>query len=272
MQPWIIRDTGTIKYITLPGWEAEGVALAFSTRLGGVSQGIHESLNMGLHVEDQDELVLENRRRLAAVFDFNLDAVVCCQQVHGNQVAVVGEADRGRGAFRLGDEIPGCDALVTVQPGIFLLSFYADCVPLYLFDPLQRVVASAHCGWKGTMGRIGRHTIDMMNRQFGTRPESVWAFIGPGIGAPCFEINPDLAARVNAEFTGWHDIINRDRQDRYTWDLQETNARILQAAGVMSRNISICSLCTVCQPDLFFSYRREKGLTGRMAAVLGLQY
>lgn len=97
MEPWIIRETGSIKYITVPSWEAAGVDLAFSARLGGVSEGPYESLNMGLHVGDQKELVLENRRRLAAVFETGLDAMVCCQQVHGNKVVVVGSADRGKG-------------------------------------------------------------------------------------------------------------------------------------------------------------------------------
>jgi YfiH family protein len=272
MEPWIIRETGSIKYITVPSWEAAGVDLAFSARLGGVSEGPYESLNMGLHVGDQKELVLENRRRLAAVFETGLDAMVCCQQVHGNKVVVVGSADRGKGAFNLDEAIPGYDAMVTAEPGLYLLSFYADCVPIYLFDPQHRVVASAHGGWKGTMGRICGHTIDVMKNQFGTRPEDVWAHIGPGIGTNCFEISPDLAVQVNTEFPGWHDIISTNEEDRCTWNLQDTNARILQDNGVQPQNISICPLCTACQPELFFSYRRDKGATGRMAALLGLRY
>ncbi|MEQ8200834.1 MAG: peptidoglycan editing factor PgeF [Syntrophomonadaceae bacterium] len=272
MEPWVIQATGGIKYITVPGWEAEGVLLAFSTRGGGVSQGIYESLNLGLHVGDQEELVLENRRRLAAVFGTQLDSMVCCEQVHGNQVTVVGAADRGRGAFCLEGAIPGHDAMVTAEPGINLLSFYADCVPVYIFDPRHRAVATAHCGWKGTMGRICSHTIELMGRHFGTRPAEVQAFIGPGIGASCFEISLDLAARANAEFPGWHDIINTDGGGRCTWDLQETNARIMQGTGVRPGNISICPLCTACQADLFFSFRRDQGGTGRMAALLGLKY
>ncbi len=271
MDDWILRQTGPVTYLTLPHWEAEGVDLAFTTRTGGVSQGNFQSLNLGLHVGDQEEAVLENRRRTAALFGAGLESMVCCQQVHGSEVTVVGLADRGRGAYRLEEAIPGYDGMVTAEPGVYLLSFYADCVPVYFFDPIHRVAATAHCGWKGTMARITENTLQVMNQKFGTAADTVWIFIGPGIGTSCFAVGADLADRVNAEFPGWPGITSRCGDNHY-WDLQQTNARILEAVGVRSQNISTCRLCTACHPELFFSFRRDLGETGRMAALLGLHH
>lgn len=270
MQDWIMCESGPLPHITLPHWQTEGVALGFTTRQGGVSQGIYKSLNLGLHVGDQEELVLENRRRLAAVMASGLDDMVCCEQVHGGEVTVVGTGERGRGIRRLDDALPGYDAMITAEPGVYLLSFYADCVPVYIFDPVHRVVASAHCGWKGTMARITVNALAVMNREFGTQADAAWAFIGPGIGPCCFQISPDLGRRVHDEFPEWHDIISTTGDSQY-WNLTATNARILQAVGIKPDNISICELCTACHRELFFSFRRDRGETGRMAAWLGLQ-
>lgn len=272
MQAWICRDREGIKFITQPDWQQAGVDLGFSTRMGGVSPGAYDSLNLGLHVGDRDELVRENRRRFLAGFDANLEDTVCCQQVHGSRVSHIDKTDRGRGACTLDTAIADCDALITNQPGIYLLSFYADCVPVYFYDPLNRAIGIAHCGWQGTMAGIVLETLEAMRKEYQTVAEQAEIFIGPGIGACCFYIQKDLVRHVHAELGHLHDIISEDAEGLVTWDLQETNRQLLVAGGVREDNISVCKICTSCHPEWFYSHRREHGNTGRMGALLGLRY
>ncbi|NMC27558.1 MAG: polyphenol oxidase family protein, partial [Syntrophomonadaceae bacterium] len=180
--------------------------------------------------------------------------------------------DKGRGAFELDSAIPDCDALITDQAGLWLLSFYADCVPVCFFDPVRRAIGVAHCGWKGTMDRIAHKTLSHMQVEYGTSPDQVRVFIGPGIGPCCFVIQADLKNKVEAEFRGWHDIMTFDAEGKITWNLPETNRRMLIAGGVRIDNIIMCEVCTACNPQIFYSYRKEQGRTGRMGALLGLKY
>lgn len=260
-----------LKYITVPRWQSQGARVGFSARSGGVSREPYNSLNLALHVGDNYDDVIENRSRYLDLFALTLENMVCCEQIHGNAVAVVGKQERGQGAINQDDVLTGFDAMVCATPGIMLATFYADCVPIYFFDPRERAVAIAHSGWKGTMGRIASETLKVMQKQFGTSPRQVEAFIGPGIGRCCFEIDEELALRVKEEFVGLDGILNCS-QNRYTWDLHLTNRLILQEIGVRPDNIIDCNLCTACNPESFFSYRRDQGKTGRMAAVIALDY
>lgn len=271
MELWDFFTQNGIRFISMQKWLDEGVDLAFSTRLGGVSSSVFESLNLGLHVEDQNQAVLENRRRLLSVFHAQLEDAVCCQQVHGHNIARIERRDRSRGAFRLDEAIPDCDAMITDCRGVYLLSFYADCIPVYFYDPSNQAVGTAHCGWKGTMGRIAARTLKTMQREYGTSAAEVKVFIGPGIGPCCFQIQPDLKTKVNAEFPHLHDIITYNDDENIYWDLPETNRQLLLEAGVKASNICTCRLCTACHPEIFYSYRREKGRTGRMGALIGLK-
>lgn len=266
---WINKNG--MHYITLPCWAEQGVNIAFSTRLGGVSQSPYNTLNFGLHVGDRRDDVIENRRRFLNLFSLTPEDMVCCEQVHGNSVAIVGKDERGRGALDYNTSLPGYDAMVCRTPGIMLSTFYADCFPIYLFDPGQRVVAIAHSGWKGTMGQIAVQTLKVMQTEFGCSPENTEVFIGPGIGGCCFQIGQDLVKQVKEEFPGLNGILNYEF-NKCTWDLPLTNRLMLQDNGVRPDNIIDCGLCTSCNPEVFFSYRQEEGITGRMAAAIGLNY
>jgi uncharacterized protein, YfiH family len=269
---WSFFNRNGIQFISISDWLDDGINMAFSTRHGGVSQDVYKSLNLGLHVEDEDEAVLENRKRLLDLFSARLDSAVCCQQVHGSLVTRVDRQDQGRGASELSTAIPGSDAMITNAPGVNLLSFYADCVPVFFYDPENRAIGIAHCGWKGTMGRIAVRTLAALQQEYGSEAGKIQAFIGPGIGPCCFQIQPDLAMKVNAEFSSLHDIISTSDKGFCTWNLQETNRQLLIAAGVQASHISTCGLCTACHTDLFYSHRREKGGTGRMGALIGIEY
>jgi hypothetical protein len=271
MERWNWMNRNGIDFISLETWLREGINMAFSARKGGVSKGVYESLNMGLHVGDQEELVLENRRRYLSIFNINLDDISACQQVHGNEVRRVNWIDRGKGARNLGEVIMNCDAMITNEPGIYLMSFYADCIPVYFYDPVNRAIGMAHSGWKGTMKKIVVNTWEAMQKEFNTSAADLQIFIGPGIGSCCFEIQTDLVGKVKAEFSSFHDIINNENNS-ITWDLQETNVQLLLQAGVNPLNINTCKLCTACNTDSFYSYRSENGDTGRMGALIGMEY
>jgi YfiH family protein len=271
MNLWTTDIREQITYIKMAAWEALGVDAVFSGRPGGGSLPPYHSLNLALHVGDESETVLINRARLLEILGTSTRQMVCCQQVHGTRVQRATRSDAGRGALEQSSAIPDCDALLTDSPGLFLAEFFADCFPLYFFDPVRRVVALAHAGWKGTMGRIAEKTLKEMNRCLACRYEDVKVFIGPGIGSCCFEIQPDLARRVAEEFPHHPQLLRREN-GRTTWDLALTNSVILAGMGVKPENIQDCGLCTSCHPELFYSYRRDGGITGRMGAVIGLRW
>ncbi|MGI5920706.1 MAG: peptidoglycan editing factor PgeF [Syntrophomonadaceae bacterium] len=272
MLNWIEQEANEIKYITIPEWLNRGVDIAFSTRRGGVSRTPFNSLNLGLHVGDQEEAVLQNRRLLLSIFGQKLSQMVCIEQVHGNKVIRIQQAHKGRGAFKYLDAIPGYDSMITNEPGIYLTSFYADCLPVCFFDPVKLVIGMAHSGWKGTMGRIVISTVEAMQREYGCLPEDMEVFMGPAIGRCCFEIQSDLAHKVMEEFNSLNDIIFRsNNDDKYRWDLRTTNRQLLTSWGINPAKILDCDICTACNTDKFFSYRREQGQTGRMGVLLALR-
>lgn len=263
---FVRRDRAGIGLWQEERWAAWDVLHAFSDRYGGVSPAPFSSLNVGLHVGDDAAAVRENRRRLCRALGVAPEALVAGEQVHGTRVAVVGAEDRGRGAFELRDAVPGADALVTDTPGVILFALFADCVPVYLYDPKRRAVGLAHAGWKGTAGGIARRTAEKMSEAFGSRPEDLHAAIGPSIGPCCYEVGEEVARALAGAGLG---IVVEDAQ-RLRADLWAANAAQLAEAGVPRDNIAVAGLCTRCLRDTFFSHRGHGGRTGRMAAAIGL--
>jgi len=244
-------------FVTLP-WLAHG----FTYRSGGTSVGAYQSLNMGLHVGDTHSAVVENRRRVANALGFELPAMVCAEQVHEGEVAVVSSVEAGRGALEIVDAIPGVDALITDTPGLLLTLCFADCVPVLFVDPALRVIAVAHAGWRGIVAGVIENTVREMNEQFGCRVETILAAIGPCIGPEAFEVGAEVAT-----------FFPEDRLDDYPRphiDLPSATYRRLISVGVPAGNIQRSEECTVAHPDRYFSHRRDGGQTGRMAALIGI--
>lgn len=271
MSAWIKKRGNGIAYYTLEKWSDAGADMAFSTRAGGCSTGAFADANLGLHVEDDPERVILNREKFLANFRLELGQAVCCRQVHGDSIIRVDKQQQGRGAFFYDTSLPDCDGFVTDHPGVALLTFYADCVPVYLFDPRRRAIAMVHSGWKGTMQRIAEKAVSAMESEYGSQAGDLWAAIGPGIGGCCFEISSSLAEEVKINFAGYENVL-QVRAKQYYWDLAATIQQMLQQKGVRAENIDTCSLCTACHAELFFSYRRDQGITGRMGALLSLRY
>ncbi|PYE45733.1 peptidoglycan editing factor PgeF [Paenibacillus barcinonensis] len=254
----------------------------FTTRHGGVGQKPYASLNCAYHVGDDAEAVLSNRRLVTNKLAFPLEAWTCGEQVHGKHVAVITDADRGRGLMDRQSSLQDTDGLVTNVPGVLLTSFYADCVPLYFYDPVKQAVGLAHAGWKGTVAGIAVSMVETMEREYGSRRDDIRAAIGPSIGKCCYEVDEAVMQHVRV----WLDEpLGNDEYERsvaesiYTpaadgktmLNLKECNRHIMMKAGILPDHIECTTWCTSCHPELFFSYRKENGTTGRMASWIGLE-
>ncbi|NLA57710.1 MAG: peptidoglycan editing factor PgeF [Firmicutes bacterium] len=255
-------------------WQPEIAALpasvvcGFSGRQGGVSKGAYTSLNLGLHVGDQEEHVVENRRRFCEALDIDLEGWVAAEQVHGNDVAVVGRKDRGRGAFSRVTALPAVDGLVTKEAGVWLTCYYADCVPLIFWDTRGRAVGIAHAGWRGTLAQVGMRVVEAMVETFCLGPKDIHVLVGPAIGSCCYSVGEELAVLFEEKF-GEKPLIRKE--GRIHLDLKAANRESLVRGGIPPGQVYLSKLCTSCLPGVFFSHRRDKSPTGRMAAVIGLR-
>ena len=247
-----------------------GLVHAFTTRKGGVSEGDYKSLNMALHVGDSEQVVLENRKRVCGKIGINASLLIAGQQTHNDLVAVVGAVHRGQGALSYAASLPDTDALITNEPGVPLSSYYADCVPLFLVDPVKLVIGLAHAGWRGTVLRIGEKTVREMNRVFGSDPSDCLAVIAPSIGPCCYEVDSRVINELGKGFSYWRELTQETSPGKYRLDLWEANYRTFTDAGLRPENIVNTKLCTSCNTDLFYSHRAENGRTGRMASLIML--
>jgi YfiH family protein len=188
--------------------------------------------------------------------------MVCAEQVHGNRAALVTARDAGRGTTDFTDSIEGVDALVTGEAELMLTLFFADCLPVLLADKENRSIAVAHAGWRGLVGGVLENTLKTMTDQFGSRPESIVAVIGPGIGPCCFEVGPEVAAHFPSS------VRHNGTTPEPHVDLPGAAWHRLRQAGIPESQIDSAGICTACATERFFSYRRERGKTGRMAAFI----
>ncbi|WP_127579647.1 peptidoglycan editing factor PgeF [Paenibacillus koleovorans] len=254
------------------------ISAGITSRHGGISTGPLASMNCALHVQDEPQHVIANRAAFADTLGIPVEAWTCAEQVHGNRVALVTAQQRGRGRLTREDALQATDALITQEPGIWLTAFFADCVPLYFFDPEHKAVGLAHAGWKGTVLQIAEETVEAMTSAFGSRPERMLAAVGPSIGACCYEVDDAVAKPVRealermemAEQEIRFLVPDRERAGKYRLNLQQLNGQIMIKAGIMPIHIEICGLCTSCRTDAFYSHRKEHGRTGRMAAWIGI--
>jgi YfiH family protein len=258
--------------LTLLAWSALdscGVDAAVTARYGGVSTGPYESLNLSLTVGDEPANVIENRRRLAAALGADLADFIFARQVHGASVRVVGEADRGSGAFTQDNAIPDTDALVTTSPEVVLAILTADCVPIVLHDLHANVLACVHSGWRGTVARIPAATVDEMTK-LGARPDRIVAGVGPAIDPARYQVGSDVHEAVTRAFgPAAGDFLRHDpsARDRWLLDLWAANRRVLSDAGLREENIHVTEIPTGGD---YFSDRAQRPC-GRLALVARLR-
>ncbi len=241
---------------------------AFSTRLGGVSCGCFASMNLGFGRGD-DAAVAENYRRFGKAVGFDWTKVVLSHQTHTTNVRLVTKEDAGKGTVRERD-YTDVDGLITNEPGLPLVTFYADCVPLYFADLKNKAIGLSHSGWRGTVGRMGEQTLKAMHEAFGTNPQDVIAAVGPSICGDCFEVGSEVVAEFANAFSKEQMklLCHAGNGDRSYIDLWKANRIVLEEAGIPEQNISVTNLCTRCNPDLLYSHRIMGAQRGNLAAVL----
>jgi len=265
------RERDGVRALICAPLEDDGFTNAFSTRMGGVSPMLENSLNLAGFNEDDAENIYENRRRFLTLFDGSW-TLAGCWQVHGTDVRVVdSEADARPKPGVLGND-QYCDALVSNTPNVLLTVKTADCVPILIGDPLTRVFAAVHAGWRGTSSSIIKHAIDKMEREYGSNPRNLRAAIGPAANACCYEVGSEVINVFKERFPKAEQLLNRTRDGHALIDLPQANREQLIDAGLSAERIHIVPLCTMDRTDLFFSYRREKhlhGRVGRLIAVIG---
>lgn len=244
----------------------------FSTRLGGVSEGVCSSMNLSFSRGDDPAAVTENYRRISSALGFKPEQVVTSDQTHTTNVRVVGKENCGSGVTRDRD-YRDVDGMMTNVPGVVLATFYADCVPLYFVDPVHKAIALSHSGWRGTVNRMGRVTIRKMSTEYGTDPKDLITAIGPSICQDCYEVSEDVIDAFRAEFPEevHEKLFYPTIPGKFQLNLWEANRQILLDAGVKEENIQMPGICTCCNPDFLFSHRASKGKRGNLAAFLSLR-
>ncbi len=290
----IHRSENGVTYLTFPGLERTGVVRhLFSTREGGVSEGIYASMNLSYTRGDKREAVDENFRRIAVCLESNVEDMVCSDQTHTNHIRLVRAADRGKGVVKPKD-YRDVDGLITQERGIVLCTFFADCVPLFFVDPVHEAIGLSHSGWRGTVQKIGKKTVEEMGKAFGTKPADVHAAIGPSICQDCYEVSEDVIEEFREAFPKASEIEHAEEETsgsmspqsesgkrscplwyatkpgKYQLDLWEANRQVMLEAGIPASQIEVTDLCTCCNPDLLFSHRASHGQRGNLGAFMKL--
>ncbi|MGF0017282.1 peptidoglycan editing factor PgeF [Sporofaciens sp. SGI.106] len=256
-----------VPFLKYPLLEKTGVVNhGFSTRLGGVSKGYCSSMNISIHRGDDPEAVDENRRRIAAAIGVKPENMVYTQQTHTTNVSVVTEADRGK-------SLPETDGMITNVPEVCLVTFYADCVPLYFVDPVKKAIGLSHSGWRGTVHKMANVTIERMQKEYGCRPEDIRAAVGPSICQECYEVSEDVIDefRKNYREEYWKDLFYQKENGKYQLNLWKANEYNFLDAGILPEHMAISNVCTCCNPEILFSHRVTGWERGNLSAFLSLK-
>lgn len=271
MSGFSLMEKNGIKYFAIEKFkDIESIDHLFTTRIGGVSTGNYNSLNLGLNTEDNRDNIIENFMKIAEIINTSIEKMVLSNQVHETNIRVVTEEDMGKGLIKDRD-YESVDGLVTNIKGLPLVTFYADCVPLFFVDSKKEVIGLAHAGWKGTVGKIGSKMIDVFQSKFKSNLEDIFVAIGPSIGPCCYIVNRDVANKFYTNFTKADMLIKSIGEDDYVLDLWKANEISLKEKGIKDRNIILSDVCTSCNNEILYSYRKELGKTGRMVAVIKIK-
>lgn len=263
---YTLNKNQDFKYITFPTFEKyDNLIHCFTTRKGGVSQGPFESMNIGFSTGDSDEYVKKNIELMAEKLGINVYDIVETNQTHTNNIKYVTEEHKGRvfgeTAFK------NVDGIYTDKRNLALMSFHADCTPVFFYDPVKKVIALAHAGWRGTLLNIAGIMVRALVKDFNSDPKDIITAIGPSLGSCCFEVDKDVADMFldeNKEFNKFMEI----KGPKYHFNLWEINKYLLMKEGIKEENIEISGICTKCNNDLFFSHRGQGGKRGLLAGIL----
>ena len=267
-----IKEENGVPYIVFKNLELPGIVHGFSTRLGGVSEGIYSTMNLSFHRGDDMDAVMENHRRLAQAVGYDYRRLVFSDQVHETVIRKITEEDAGKGITRESD-ITETDGLMTNVKDLPLITFYADCVPVFFYDPVKEVVAMNHSGWRGTVKNISLHMVEALNKEYGCEASDLICAVGPSIRQNRYEVSEDVAeAFQDAYLPEQYDKMTKKiGNGKYLLDLHRANYYNLTGAGILPDHINVTDICTCCNPDFLFSHRASHGKRGNLGAVIMLK-
>jgi YfiH family protein len=261
-----MQKTGKIQYLK-PSLASKGAVAGFTTRHEGVSRPPYNSLNLGSNTLDSTHSVEGNRSLLARSIGATLDRFLTVTQVHGTDLLVIDAPNTELSHFLKIE----CDGILTNQPGIAIAVCVADCVPILLHDPVKGVVAALHAGWQGTVGNIAGKGVEAMVNVFGCDKKEILAAIGPSISGCCYQVDAPIRDAFKKAGMAWELFTEEQGEGKWLLDLGAANRRLLGDAGLAPSQIESEELCVSCSQELFFSYRREGGDTGRQAGFIMLE-
>lgn len=248
-------------YLYFPVFWENGIVAATSLRAGGVSPAPYESLNMGLHTDDDPENVLKNRARFFKSLKINFRNIVTLKQVHGNRVVSVKGSDKGKGAVSYDESLAEADAMITQDRGLPMVTFTADCMPIFFAEIKGGIIAMAHSGRQGALKNIALQVVKKIIEK-GGKAEHIIVGLGAAIQSCCYQVQEDVASLFEKQYI-------RQSQDGLYLDMHDLIRDNLLKAGIAREHIYSCDICTACQTQLCYSYRKEH-TTGRMASVIML--
>ncbi len=265
-----VINKGDLTYITFPKLTATGIVRhAFSTRLGGVSKGQYSTMNLSFLNGDSRDNVLENYKILCDDIGVDINHLVLSRQTHTSNVKCVDEKHLKTGVFK--DSFSDIDGLITNVPNVALVTQYADCTPLLFCDPVKKVIATSHAGWRGTVKEIGAVTVEKMVSEYGCLAKDIIACIGPCISSCCYEVDtPVYNEFAKLSYLKLNDIFLNIADGKYKLNLVEANRQILINAGIKAENMDISDICTCCNSKLLHSHRATNGKRGNLAAIIEL--
>lgn len=221
--------------------------------------------SLALHTGENEEEIIQNRNSIATLLKSDKDLhFIVANQTHSDHIKIISKKET-KGWESLENAIEDCDALITNEKDMVLTILTADCVPVLLYDSEKKVVAAVHAGWKGTKAKIVAKTVEKMNEMYGCEPENIIAGIAPSIGSCCYEVGEDVAKHFFDTPKGYVQV-----EDKYMLDLPYINKYQLLEVGLREENIEMSDVCTACEVDRYFSYRKEQGCSGRFMSMIGM--
>ena len=263
----LMKRSGRIHHIAAESSDPPCSVQGFTTRHEGVSRTPYNSLNLGTNTLDQPHNVEGNRSLLATAFGIGPEVLVTVRQVHGSDILVIDEPNEDYSHF-LGVE---ADALITNQPGVMIGVCVADCAPILLLDPDKQVVAAVHAGWQGTVQKLASKAVAGMKSMFGCDPKRLQAAIGPCIGKCCYEVDAPVRQAFTQSGIPWDAFAEQSGEGKWRLDLSAANRDLLISAGLTAESVQVSEMCVSCHRELFFSYRRDNGETGRQMGFIMLK-
>lgn len=265
-----INKSGDLVYITFPKLSCCGaVNHGFTTKLGGVSEGYFSSMNMSFSKGEEREKTEENYRRICKAIGSDPSHLVLSHQTHTDNIMTVTKEHLGTGYTK--PSFADIDGLITNEKGVALVTQYADCTPLLFCDPVNKVIAASHSGWRGTVKQIGAKTVEKMVSEFDCKRENIIVAIGPCVCKECYEVDNPVLEEFEKTDIDLEGVFTPTTKEHYLLDLRLANKKILMSAGVKEENIDVADVCTCCNSDYLYSHRVMGEKRGNLAAIIELK-